>query len=95
MAYDGITIEEIRAWQGTNLFAQPPCPGGVYINWLIAEVERLNSERDRYKAEVETAYRSGLLKAAEIAENTGLDGTTVLWGREAIRKAITEFATSV
>lgn len=47
---------------------------------LIGYVPQTSADR--------TAYRAGMMAAAVIAENTGLDGSAVLWGREMIRKAI-------
>lgn len=41
MAYEGITIEEIKAWQADTTLARPPFVTGTYVDWLIAEVERL------------------------------------------------------
>lgn len=65
-----LSLDGIKEWM-----AETEGKGGIarrdHTNWLIAEAEKLHSlmvERDRYKAEAETAYRSGLLKAAEITD---------------------------
>ena len=52
---------------------------------------RLLTEKNAYK----NGIKNGMMAAAKIAENTGLDGSSVLWGREMIRKAIVDAAEKI